>query len=108
LQRGWNVFSYEAGEFCYRIPPQHRIGQKWYEGTADAVYHNGEKIHDGAAILGWEPYVFHRVHSPEGSLSTNYAKRLQGFDIDTNFNIYQLDTESGAYDVARLGALDQP
>ncbi|AZR81806.1 MULTISPECIES: hypothetical protein [Piscirickettsiaceae] len=79
-----------------------------FEVTADAVYHNGEKIHDGAAILGWEPYVFHRVHSPEGSLSTNYAKRLQGFDIDTNFNIYQLDTESGAYDVARLGALDQP
>jgi glucose-1-phosphate adenylyltransferase len=40
LQRGWNVFSYESGEFCYRIPPQLRIGQKWYEGTADAVYHN--------------------------------------------------------------------
>ncbi len=40
LQRGWNIFSYEAGEFLYRIPPQHRIGQKWYEGTADAVYHN--------------------------------------------------------------------
>ena len=40
LQRGWNVFSYESGEFCYRIPPQHRVGQKWYEGTADAVYQN--------------------------------------------------------------------
>ncbi len=40
LQRGWNVFSYESGEFCYRIPPQHRIGQKWYMGTADAVYQN--------------------------------------------------------------------
>lgn len=40
LQRGWNVFSYEAGEFLYRIPPQHRVGQKWYTGTADAVYQN--------------------------------------------------------------------
>ena len=40
LQRGWNIFSYEAGEFLYRIPPQQRIGQKWYEGTADAVYQN--------------------------------------------------------------------
>ncbi|MFT5314586.1 MAG: glucose-1-phosphate adenylyltransferase [Candidatus Krumholzibacteriia bacterium] len=40
LQRGWNVFSYESGEFCYRIPPQHRVGQKWYSGTADAVYQN--------------------------------------------------------------------
>ncbi len=79
-----------------------------FEVTADAIYHNGKKIHDGAAILGWEPYVFHRVHSPEGSISTNYAKRLEGFDIDTNFNIYQLDTESGEYRLARLGALDQP
>ncbi len=40
LQRGWNIFSYESGEFCYRIPPQHRVGQKWYTGTADAVYQN--------------------------------------------------------------------
>jgi len=40
LQRGWNIFSYEAGEFMYRIPPQHRVGQKWYQGTADAVYQN--------------------------------------------------------------------
>ncbi len=40
LQRGWNIFNYEADEFLYRIPPQHRIGTKWYEGTADAVYHN--------------------------------------------------------------------
>ena len=40
LQRGWNIFSYEAGEFLYRVPPQHRVGQKWYEGTADAVYQN--------------------------------------------------------------------
>ncbi len=40
LQRGWNIFNYEADEFLYRIPPQHRVGTKWYEGTADAVYHN--------------------------------------------------------------------
>jgi glucose-1-phosphate adenylyltransferase len=40
LQRGWNIFSYEADEFLYRIPPQHRVGQKWYQGTADAVYQN--------------------------------------------------------------------
>ena len=40
LQRGWNIFGYESGEFLYRVPPQHRVGNKWYRGTADAVYHN--------------------------------------------------------------------
>lgn len=79
-----------------------------FEVTPDAIYHNSQKIFSGAAILGWPPHVFHRVHSPEGSLSTNYASRLENFDIDTNFNIYQLDNETGDYETVRLGALDQP
>ena len=79
-----------------------------FEVTPDAIYHNGNKIYEGAAILGWEPYVFHRVHSPDGSISTNYAKRLEGFDMNTNFNIYNLDCESGVYSMVRLGSLDQP
>ena len=79
-----------------------------FEVMANAIYHNGQKIHDGAAILGWGPFVFHRVHSPEGSISTNYAKRLEGYDADTNFNIYNLDCQSGDYSMVRLGALDQP
>jgi len=79
-----------------------------FEVTTDAIYHNGQKIYDGAAILGWEPYVFHRVHSPQGSISTNYAKRLEGYDMNTNFNIYNLDCDSGDYSMVRLGSLDQP
>ncbi len=79
-----------------------------FEVTADAIYHNSQKVFDGAAILGWPEHVFHRVHSPEGSLSTNYASRHGDFDIDTNFNIYDLDTETGKYQTVRLGALDQP
>lgn len=79
-----------------------------FEVTTNAIYHNGNKIHDGAAILGWEAYVFHRVHSPEGSISTNYARRDAHFDIKTNFNIYHLDINTGEYQIARFGALDQP
>ena len=56
LQRGWNIFSYESGEFLYRIPPQHRVGQKWYQGTADAVYQNMTLIEghapDMVAVFG--------------------------------------------------------
>jgi glucose-1-phosphate adenylyltransferase len=28
------------GEFIYDIPAQQRIGNSWYEGTADAVFQN--------------------------------------------------------------------
>jgi glucose-1-phosphate adenylyltransferase len=37
---GWNIFSYDRGEFIFTIPPQFRASEKWYQGTADAVYQN--------------------------------------------------------------------
>ncbi|HHO75415.1 MAG TPA: glucose-1-phosphate adenylyltransferase [Deltaproteobacteria bacterium] len=41
IQRGWlSFFSYPMGEFIYNIPAQQRIGNSWYEGTADAVFQN--------------------------------------------------------------------
>ncbi len=41
IQLGWApLFAAELGEFIQCVPPQLRIGQRWYEGTADAVFHN--------------------------------------------------------------------
>ncbi len=40
LRRGWNVFSGELDEFIIPVPPQQRVGEKWYQGTADAIYQN--------------------------------------------------------------------
>jgi ADP-glucose pyrophosphorylase len=37
---GWNVVSEELGEFIEILPPQKRVGEHWYLGTADAVYQN--------------------------------------------------------------------
>ncbi len=40
LRMGWNVFSGELSEFIISVPPQQRVGDKWYQGTADAIYQN--------------------------------------------------------------------
>lgn len=40
LRNGWSIFNPELGEFITVVPPQMRGGGKWYEGTADAIYHN--------------------------------------------------------------------
>lgn len=41
VQLGWSqLFSAELGEYIFTVPPQLRVGQRWYEGTADAVFHN--------------------------------------------------------------------
>jgi glucose-1-phosphate adenylyltransferase len=40
IRMGWNVVSEELGEFVEILPPQKRVGENWYLGTADAVYQN--------------------------------------------------------------------
>ncbi|MDQ6998473.1 MAG: glucose-1-phosphate adenylyltransferase [Mariprofundus sp.] len=40
LQRGWSFMSGQFGEFVEVLPAQQRMGEGWYEGTADAVYQN--------------------------------------------------------------------
>ncbi len=40
LRIGWNIFNNELGEYIENIPPQKRISDMWYQGTADAVYQN--------------------------------------------------------------------
>lgn len=40
VREGWNILANELGEYVTTIPPQLRVGTKWYEGTADAVFQN--------------------------------------------------------------------
>lgn len=40
IRMGWNVVAEELGEFIEILPPQKRVGEHWYLGTADAVYQN--------------------------------------------------------------------
>ena len=81
-----------------------------FEVTPEHILLDGESICDEPAILSWPFYVFHRVVSDAtlGSASLNFAIREEGFDIVTNFNIYDLDTATGEYRVIREGRLDQP
>jgi glucose-1-phosphate adenylyltransferase len=40
VRLGWSVVNTELGEFIEVLPPQKRVGEHWYLGTADAVYQN--------------------------------------------------------------------
>jgi glucose-1-phosphate adenylyltransferase len=41
INMGWHrYFCRELGEFVDVVPPQQRIDESWYQGTADAVYQN--------------------------------------------------------------------
>jgi glucose-1-phosphate adenylyltransferase len=40
LRFGWSVVADELGEFIEVLHPQKRVGEHWYQGTADAVFQN--------------------------------------------------------------------
>src|ERR1700745_1320671 len=40
IRMGWGIVSEELGEFVEILPPEKRVGEQWYQGTADAVYQN--------------------------------------------------------------------
>lgn len=82
LRDGWSIFNPELGEYVTPVPAQMRTGERWYSGTADAVYQNlyllersgarwvlilaGDHIYrmDYAALLG-----FHRKHEAGATLA---------------------------------------
>lgn len=40
IRSGWDILNTELGEYIASVPPQQRISEDWYRGTADAVYQN--------------------------------------------------------------------
>ena len=40
IAAGWGFLSRELGEYIEVLPPQQRIDENWYKGTADAIYQN--------------------------------------------------------------------
>ena len=40
VRMGWSIVNTELGEFVDVLPPQKRVGENWYLGTADAIYQN--------------------------------------------------------------------
>ncbi len=94
-RRDVDIFIKDHGMASFRVTP-HQIIQ------------NGEVLFDGPAILVWPRYVFHRITSgEEGSASLNFAVHYDGLDMRTNFNIYNLDTETGRFKIVREGFRDQ-
>jgi len=77
--------------------------------TPDKIYKNNFLYCDYPAMIVWPAGIFHRIISgPEGSISVNFATRHPKFDLKDNFNIYDLNIETGESRVLKKGDQDQP
>lgn len=56
LFEAWSIFNPELGEFIYSVPPQRKLNNEWYLGTANAIHQNLNLLSDKKAkwvlILG--------------------------------------------------------
>lgn len=115
VERPWYMHKYQSdnllvlhGERHIDLYSKEHGKVEHFVVDRDKIFMNGELVCDEPAVLTWPPYVFHRVESKEiGSASINFAQRTEGFDIKDNFNIYDLNTETGEYVVLREGHKDQ-
>lgn len=82
-------------------------GLQTFVATPEKLTHNGEVLIDEPYLFGWHTNVFHRPNSPEGSICVFITRHTDEFDFDTEFNIYDLDLETGEHEVIRAGHLDQ-
>jgi glucose-1-phosphate adenylyltransferase len=72
ILNGWNIFHTESGDYIISLPAQGRVGDHWYEGTADAVFQNIYTIQqeNPEAVL---------VLSGDHVYNADYRKLLQAF-----------------------------
>src|SRR6186713_2081140 len=101
IRMGWNVVSEELGEFIEILPPQKRVGEHWYLGTADDVYQNLYSITREAPS-----HVI--ILSADHVYKMDYAKMLR-FHVEKDADVTLATIEVPVADGRRFGivAIDE-
>jgi len=103
ISSGWrHLLCRELGEFIDVVPPQQRIDEQWYQGTADAVYQNiytleQERPKHVVILAGDHIYKMDyskmvNFHRDSGADLTIAALRVPK-DEASSFGIMQTDTD---------------
>jgi glucose-1-phosphate adenylyltransferase len=101
---GWrNYLCRELGEFIDVVPPQQRIDEEWYRGTADAVYQNiytleKERPEYVVILAGDHIYKmdysklvdFHKENEADVTIA---ALRVRAEEAARQFGIMQIDND---------------
>jgi len=70
IREGWTVVAHELGGFIYVLSPMKRVGETWYQGTADSVFQNLYSI-------GSEPCKYVLVLYGDHVYKMNYGLMLK-------------------------------
>lgn len=101
---GWRSYlCRELGEFIDVVPPQQRIDEKWYQGTADAVYQNIyalEQERPKHVVILAGDHIYKMDYSKlvasheENNADLTIAALQVSLDEATQFGVMQVDAEN--------------
>ncbi len=102
---GWrNYLCRELGEFIDVVPPQQRIDEQWYQGTADAVYQNIytlEKERPQYVVILAGDHIYKMdygklvaYHQETNADATIAALRVKAKEAAGQFGIMQVDANN--------------
>lgn len=100
LREAWSFLAAEVGEFVQVLPPQKRVSEHWYQGTADAIYQNLYSI-------GSEPCKYVMILSGDHVYKMNYQLMLkQHLDSGAEVTIGTIEFDRATW-ARQFGVLEQ-
>ncbi len=97
IRQAWGFSRGELGEYIEVVPPQMRTGERWYMGTADAVYQNLWSISQDTG-------KYCLVLSGDHVYKMDYRK-LKAFHLEKGADVTVSTIEVSPEEAKRLGVL---
>ena len=98
VREGWYMLAHELGEFVQILPPMKRVGESWYQGTADAIYQNVYSI-------GSELAKYVLILSGDHVYKMNYQLMLQQH-VDSGADVTVGAIEFNRAEASRFGVVE--
>ncbi|MGE5309308.1 MAG: glucose-1-phosphate adenylyltransferase [Deltaproteobacteria bacterium] len=93
IRLGWNILSSELNEYIELLPAQQRVGETWYQGTADALYQNlyAMQVDDEAEVI---------ILAGDHIYKMDYSKMVhfhRGFGADLTLAVVEVEKEKSPH-----------
>ncbi|MEZ6047962.1 MAG: glucose-1-phosphate adenylyltransferase [Planctomycetaceae bacterium] len=117
LNLGWRFLCSELDEFVDILPPQQRIDENWYQGTADAVYQNIytiEQCRPAYVVILSGDHIYKMDYSElirdhiESEADATVACIPVSLEEGTQFGVMQIDSSRRIVDFSEKPANPKP
>ncbi|HLW78440.1 MAG TPA: glucose-1-phosphate adenylyltransferase, partial [Terriglobia bacterium] len=98
LRESWYILAHDLGEFVQILPPMKRVGDTWYQGTADAIYQNLYSI-------GSEPAKYVLILSGDHVYKMNYQLMFRQH-VETGAELTIATIEFDVAEASRFGVCE--